>query len=79
MAITDSEGNVIEQRYFDAWGNLGAAKIKGVNQTINALGWTAGLLIDRGYTGHEHLYTGGIDSHEWKDLRSAIEAIHVSG
>lgn len=60
VAITDSEGNNIEQRYFDAWGNLRAAKIAGVNKTVTAMGWTAGLLIDRGYTGHEHLYTVGL-------------------
>ncbi|WP_029988654.1 RHS repeat-associated core domain-containing protein [Myroides odoratimimus] len=60
VAISDNNGNNIEQRYFDAWGNLKGAKVKGVNQTINELGWTAALLIDRGYTGHEHLYTVGL-------------------
>ncbi|MGQ8867403.1 RHS repeat-associated core domain-containing protein [Myroides sp. TSA_177.3] len=60
VAITDSEGNNIEQRYFDAWGNLRAAKVAGVDQTITAMGWAPSLLIDRGYTGHEHLYTVGL-------------------
>lgn len=60
VAISDSNGNNIEQRYFDAWGNLKGAKVKGVDQTINALGWTPALLLDRGYTGHEHLYTVGL-------------------
>ena len=60
VAITDSEGNNIEQRYFDAWGNLRAAKVAGVDQTITAMGWAPSLLIDRGYTGHEHLYMVGL-------------------
>ncbi len=60
VAITDGEGNNIEQRYFDAWGNLRAAKVAGVDQTITAMGWAPSLLIDRGYTGHEHLYTVGL-------------------
>ncbi len=63
LAITkaDAYGTVVEERYFDAWGNLKGAKKLGVVQTINTMGWVnSGLLIDRGYTGHEHLYTVGL-------------------
>ncbi len=62
VAITtaDVSGTVVEQRYFDAWGNLKNAVVGGVPQTPNALGWVNTLLIDRGYTGHEHLKTVGL-------------------
>jgi RHS repeat-associated protein len=40
LAITDINGNLIEERHFDAWGNLTHGKID---------------FIDRGYTSHEHL------------------------
>lgn len=64
MAITraDTDGTLVERRYFDAWGNLKGAKI-GASNTIllpNAIGWIPSLLIDRGYTGHEHLKTVGL-------------------
>lgn len=62
LAITkaDVNGTVVEKRYFDAWGNLKGAVIGTTAQTPNALGWVNGLLIDRGYTGHEHLKTVGL-------------------
>jgi RHS repeat-associated protein len=63
VAITEANGGaVVEKRYFDAWGNLKAAII-GANttQTLpNAMGWVQNLLIDRGYTGHEHLTSIGL-------------------
>ena len=45
LAITNSAGNIVEKRHFDAWGN----KILG--------GLT---FLDRGYTGHEHLQGVGL-------------------
>lgn len=35
-------------------------KIKGVDKKIDEFGWNRQLLLDRGYTGHEHLYTVGL-------------------
>jgi len=57
-AITDaSNGNIVEQRFFDAWGNITAIKdANGQLQTANI----SSLLIDRGYTGHEHLLSVGL-------------------
>ena len=53
--ITDNTGNAIERRHFDAWGNI--------TNYWNAEGATTipaeGILLDRGYTGHEHLQTVG--------------------
>lgn len=52
IAISDSNGVAIEKRHFDAWGNL--AKI--VNNANVSLPLSNGLVvIDRGYTSHEHL------------------------
>ncbi|MCQ9636451.1 FG-GAP-like repeat-containing protein [Chryseobacterium sp. WG23] len=65
LAISDEDGNKLEQRHFDAWGNFthlqvgigtvetDANKIKGI---IN----TGGLLLERGYTSHEHFAEVGI-------------------
>ena len=62
LTMTNEAATVVEQRYFDAWGNLREAKLQGNNQTLmpNALGWVDGLLLTRGYTGHEHLTTVGL-------------------
>ena len=66
LAITDEQGARLELRHFDAWGNLthlqfiDAKMAKGkmnVNAALQAFG---GLLIDRGYTGHEHFMDVGI-------------------
>ncbi|WP_238349659.1 RHS repeat-associated core domain-containing protein [Chryseobacterium cucumeris] len=66
LAISDEAGNMLEQRHFDAWGNLthlriGKSKLAvgkaSIDVLINASG---GLLIDRGYTGHEHYMEVGI-------------------
>lgn len=56
LAISDEMGNALEKRHFDAWGNFThlqkgtAAVITNVQQIA-----AANLLIDRGYTSHEHL------------------------
>lgn len=62
LAITtaDQSSTIVEQRYFDAWGNLKNAIVGGVVQTPNTMGWINSLLLDRGYTGHEHLKTVGL-------------------
>ena len=54
--ITDNTGNAVERRHFDAWGNI--------TNYWNAEGKTTipaeGILLDRGYTGHEHLLSVGL-------------------
>lgn len=54
VAITNQAGAVVEKRLFDAWGNI----IKVQDGAGNIL---AGLtVLDRGYTGHEHLQSVGL-------------------
>ena len=62
LSKADATGAMVERRYFDAWGNLKEAKIGTSNTVVlpNALGWINTLLIERGYTGHEHLKTVGL-------------------
>lgn len=54
LAVTDNAGAIVEKRLFDAWGAL--LKVQ------NAAGTDLGILtvLDRGYTGHEHLQSVGI-------------------
>lgn len=61
LAITDEAGNKLEQRHYDAWGNFTHLKI-GSNPVITdkASIAAASLLIDRGYTSHEHFMGVGI-------------------
>lgn len=49
VAITNQEGNVVEKRLFDAWGNITQVQ-DGAGVDLNVL-----TILDRGYTGHEHL------------------------
>jgi len=64
LAISDEFGNKQEQRHFDAWGNLTHFKkankfvITDRDQLTSIA--SGGLLIDRGYTGHEHFVEVGI-------------------
>jgi len=53
VAISDATGVVIEKRLFDAWGNVLVQD--GVGNALNGL-----TLLDRGYTGHEHLQSVGL-------------------
>lgn len=54
LAITDANANIVEKRLFDAWGAI----IKVQDGAGNEL---AGLtVLDRGYTGHEHLQSVGL-------------------
>lgn len=54
VAIADQSGTVVEKRLFDAWGNIVSVQ-DGVGKSL--LGLT---VLDRGYTGHEHLQSIGI-------------------
>ncbi|RRN77243.1 sugar-binding protein, partial [Pseudoxanthomonas sp. SGD-10] len=49
VMITDDAGNIAEKRQFDAWGNI--VKLEDGNGNPLA----AFVILDRGYTGHEHL------------------------
>ena len=49
VAITNQNATAVEKRHFDAWGNI--AKIQ--DEQGNIL--TSFRILDRGYTGHEHL------------------------
>ncbi|ATL75972.1 type IV secretion protein Rhs [Chryseobacterium piperi] len=64
LAISDEAGNKLEQRHFDAWGNFTHLKIgNAATLTGNALNQQLSannLLIDRGYTSHEHFAEVGI-------------------
>ena len=65
LAITDEAGTKLEQRHFDAWGNLTHLKI-GTQATITDKNQirdylSAGnLVVDRGYTSHEHFAEVGL-------------------
>ncbi|WNI35969.1 RHS repeat-associated core domain-containing protein [Chryseobacterium sp. SG20098] len=61
LAVTDQTGNRLEQRHYDAWGNITHLKI-GNAPVITDKGVIAeaSLIIDRGYTGHEHFMGVGI-------------------
>lgn len=62
LAISDEEGNKVEQRHYDAWGNLTHLQLgTGEILTGEALEKAVGqMLIDRGYTSHEHFFEVGI-------------------
>ncbi len=51
IAISDGEGQLVEQRYYNAWGKL---------DDYETYTDKEGLLLDRGYTGHEHLSSVGL-------------------
>nr|WP_229335293.1 RHS repeat-associated core domain-containing protein [Flavobacterium sp. ALJ2] len=54
LAITKETGVVLEKRHFDAWGAI--TKVQdGAGNTVNGL-----TILDRGYTGHEHLQSVGL-------------------
>ncbi len=54
VMITDEQGGIVEKRQFDAWGNI----VQLTDGNNNAL--TTFLIIDRGFTGHEHLLGVGL-------------------
>ena len=54
LVVTDANANVVEKRLFDAWGDI--IKVEnGVGTTLSGL-----TVLDRGYTGHEHLQSVGL-------------------
>ena len=54
LAITDANAVVLEKRLFDAWGAI--LKVQnGAGVDLNVL-----TILDRGYTGHEHLQSVGL-------------------
>ncbi|MEC5395515.1 RHS repeat-associated core domain-containing protein [Bergeyella sp. RCAD1439] len=61
LAISDEAGNKIEQRHYDAWGNLTHLQF-GNGEIITNKERIADspMLIDRGYTSHEHLLDVGL-------------------
>nr|WP_315026475.1 RHS repeat-associated core domain-containing protein [uncultured Chryseobacterium sp.] len=61
LAISDEAGNKLEQRHYDAWGNLTHLQIGNgpVITDKNTIDNTS-LLVDRGYTSHEHFAEVGI-------------------
>ncbi len=61
LAISDRAGNRLEQRHYDAWGNFTHLKIGNAAViTDKDLIDGSSLLIERGYTGHEHFPEVGI-------------------
>lgn len=62
LAITKAtDGLVIEKRFFDAWGNLkGLVHAAGTLITDAQQLANNNFFIDRGYTGHEHLWKAGL-------------------
>ncbi|OOV29135.1 hypothetical protein BXU11_04210 [Flavobacterium sp. LM5] len=61
IAISDENGVALERRHFDAWGNLAKLQQNGVAITLPTDGTGAKLLLlDRGYTSHEHLAEVGL-------------------
>jgi RHS repeat-associated protein len=62
LAITDDAGTVLEKRQFDAWGSLIQLEQNGVLTPLpsGGAGGVLKLLLDRGYTGHEHLQSVGL-------------------
>jgi RHS repeat-associated protein len=54
LAITNETGTILEKRQFDAWGAI--VKVQdGAGNLLNSL-----TILDRGYTGHEHLQSVGL-------------------
>lgn len=54
IAISNQAGAIVEKRLFDSWGNI-IKVLDGAGNTLTGL-----TLLDRGYTGHEHLQSVGI-------------------
>ena len=54
LAITDANAAIVEKRLFDAWGDIINVQ-DGAGNTLNGL-----TVLDRGYTGHEHLQSVGL-------------------
>ncbi|ESU27089.1 hypothetical protein FLJC2902T_22670 [Flavobacterium limnosediminis JC2902] len=54
VAITNQTGNIVEKRHFNAWGAI--VKVQdGAGNNLTGL-----TVLDRGYTGHEHVQSVGL-------------------
>ncbi len=63
LAISDEAGNKLEQRHFDAWGNFTHLQIGNgaiITDKDVILSLSKDLIVDRGYTSHEHFLEVGI-------------------
>ena len=65
LSISDEAGNKIEQRHYDAWGNLTHYQVNGGaimtdENKIRDFMSNGGFLLDRGYTSHEHFAEVGL-------------------
>lgn len=65
LAVTNEEGERLEQRHYDAWGNLTHLKIgdkptMATDEEIEAYLKDHELIFNRGYTSHEHFEEVGI-------------------
>lgn len=61
LAMSDEAGNKLEQRHFDAWGNFTHLQIgNGAIITDKNIINNTSLLLERGYTSHEHFAEVGI-------------------
>jgi RHS repeat-associated protein len=60
IAISDETGVAVERRQFDAWGNLCKFQQNGVMTPLPSGGAGGGMILDRGYTSHEHLSEVGL-------------------
>ena len=58
LAITNDAGAVLEKRLFDAWGSL--IQYWNIGGITTPPAESLGLVLDRGYTGHEHLQSVGL-------------------
>jgi RHS repeat-associated protein len=59
LAITNAQSKLVEQRRFDAWGNI--EEVRHYNTAGTSFTTDKILLtLDRGYTGHEHLQSVGL-------------------
>ncbi|MBI4645789.1 MAG: hypothetical protein HY738_04095 [Bacteroidia bacterium] len=56
LALTDESGAVVEKRSYDAWGRPRSA----TEWSITSLNPGQNYLIDRGFTGHEHIHEFGL-------------------
>lgn len=70
LAVSDEDGKAEEHRHYDAWGIFTHLKIKEGTTYVGKeiedyLAKAQFLIIDRGYTSHEHLYD--------------VELIHMNG
>ncbi|WP_228400743.1 RHS repeat-associated core domain-containing protein [Chryseobacterium taeanense] len=63
LAISDEAGNKLEQRHFDTWGNFTHLQIGNgaiITDKDVILNMSKDLVLDRGYTSHEHFLEIGI-------------------